>query len=37
MGEWKNGGMVGVGLMDGNNTGDGGGGVGATMKMRMRG
>ena len=35
-GEWKDGGMVGVGLTDGNNTGDGGGGVGATMKMRMR-
>ena len=37
MGEYKDGGMVGVGLMDGNNTGDGGGGVEAAMNMRMRG
>ena len=36
MGEYKDGGMVGVGLMDGNNTGDGGGGVEAAMNMRMR-
>ena len=36
-GEQKDGGMVGVGLMDRNNTGDGGGGVGSTMNMRMRG
>ena len=35
-GEQKDGGMVGVGLMDGNNTGDGGGGVGFAMNMRMR-
>ena len=37
MGEYKDGGMVGVGLMDGNNIGDGGGGVEAAMNMRMRG
>ena len=37
MGESKDGGMVGVGLMNGNNTGDGGGGVEAAMNMRMRG
>ena len=29
--------MVGVGLIDGNNTGDEGGGIGAAMNMRMRG
>ena len=37
MGEYKDGGMVGVGLMDGNNMGDGCGGVGFAMNMRMRG
>ena len=37
MGEYKDGGMVGVGLMDGNNTGDGDGGVRVAMIMRMRG
>ena len=36
-GDKKDGAMVGVGLMDRNNTGDGGGGVGSTMNMRMRG
>ena len=30
MGEWKNGGMVGAGLMDGN-MGGGNGGIGAAM------
>ena len=37
MGEQKYGDMVGMGLMDGNNMRDGGGGVGVAMNMKMRG